>query len=57
MKNSDQITSLPERRPMEHPPPEKRPKWSILLGTVFRGILLWLPRLWKVVEFLSGSDS
>lgn len=57
MKHSDQNTNLPERRPMEHPPPEKRPMWSFLLGTVFRGILIWLPRLWKVIEILFGSDS
>lgn len=52
MKYSEQNTNLPERRPKKHPPPEKKPKWSKLLGAVFRGILIWMPRLWKVLEFL-----
>ena len=52
MKNAKLDTNLPERRQMEHPPPEKKPKWSKLLGTVFRGILIWMPRLWKVIDFI-----
>lgn len=54
MKNSKRTTSLPERRQMGHPPPEKKPKWSKILGTVLRGILIGMPRLWKVVETIIG---
>ncbi|WP_417592660.1 hypothetical protein [Parasphingorhabdus sp.] len=54
MKNSEQITNLPERRLKEHPPPEKKPKWSKFLGMVLRGILIWMPRLWKVIEIIFG---
>lgn len=57
MKYSKENTSLPERRPKKHPPPEKRPKWSKLLGMVLRGILIWMPRLWKVLEILPGLNS
>ena len=54
MKNSDFNTSLPERRLKEHPPPEKKPKWSKFWLLVLRGILIWLPRLWKVIEIILG---
>lgn len=47
-------TSLPERRQMEYPPPEKKPKWSKVLGTVLRGIFIWMPRLWKAIETILG---
>lgn len=47
-------TSLPERRQKEHPPPEKKPKWSKFLGTVLWGILVWMPRLWRVLEVIVG---
>lgn len=49
--NDDKLkTSLPERRLIEHPPPEKKPKWSKILGMMFWGILIWMPRLWKIME-------
>jgi len=54
MNNEDHNTSLPERRQMERPPPEKRPKWFKFLGAAFRGILIWIPRLWKVIEIIFG---
>ncbi|MDC0660594.1 hypothetical protein N6L27_21530 [Leisingera sp. SS27] len=54
MKQERQTTSLPGRRLIEQPPTEKKPKWSSILGTVLRGILIWMPRLWKVVEIVSG---
>ena len=54
MKNVKLKTSLPERRQMERPPPEKKPKWSKFLGAAFRGILIWVPRLWKLVELIFG---
>lgn len=54
MKNEKLDTNLPERRQKEHPPPEKKPKWSKILGMVFLGILIWLPRLWKVIEIIFG---
>lgn len=54
MKNAKQHTNLPERRQMERAPPEKRPKWFKFLGAAFRGILIWLPRLWKVIEIIFG---
>lgn len=54
MKYAELKTSLPERRLKEHPPPEKKPKWSKLLGIVFRGILIFMPRLWKVIEHIYG---
>lgn len=61
MENSKRITSLPERRQMGLPPPEKKPKWSNFLGMVLRGVLIWMPRLWKAVEtvvgWLSGPPS
>lgn len=57
MKSLERNTSLPERRPMEHPPPEKRPKWSFLLRMVLRGFLIWLPRLWELIEGLFGPDT
>ena len=54
LKLNKQPTSLPERRLIEQPPPEKKPKWSSVLGAVLRGILIWMPRLWKVVEIIFG---
>ena len=60
MKNSKRTTSLPERRQMGHPPPEKKPKWSKILGTVLRGILIGMPRLWNVetiIGWFSGPPS
>ncbi len=54
MKNVKLDTSLPERRQMERPPPEKKPKWSKFLRAAFRGILIWGPRLWKIIEFIFG---
>lgn len=54
MKNLEQKTNLPERRLKEHPPPEKRPKWSKFLGMALRGILIWMPRLWKAIECIFG---
>ncbi len=54
MKHEKLNTSLPERRQMEHPPPEKKPKWFNFLGMVLRGILIWMPRLWKFIETIFG---
>ena len=54
MKQERQTTSLPGRRPIEQPPPEKKPKWSSILRMVLRGILIWMPRLWKVAEIVFG---
>jgi len=54
MKYEKLNTNLSERRQMEYPPPEKKPKWSKILGTVLRGILIWMPRLWKVIEIIFG---
>jgi hypothetical protein len=54
MITSNDNTSPSERRLKEHPPPEKKPKWSKFLGKVLRGILIWVPRIWKVVEIIYG---
>lgn len=54
MKNEKLNTSMPERCQNEHPPPEKKPKWSKLLGTVLWGVLIWMPRLWKAIEIIFG---
>lgn len=54
MKTGKSNTSLPERRQKEHPPPEKKPKWSNILGAVLWGILVWMPRFWKVLEIIFG---
>jgi len=54
MKIEKLSTNLPERRQNEHPPPEKKPKWYKVLGIVLWGILIWMPRLWKVIEIIFG---
>ena len=54
MKKVEHLTNLPERRQMERGPPEKRPKWFKFLGAALRGTFIWVPRLWKIVEFIFG---
>lgn len=54
MKKVERITNLPERRQMERPPPEKKPKWSKYLGMALRGTLIWVPRLWKIIDLVFG---
>ena len=47
-------TNLPRRRQMEQPPPEKKPKWQKLLRAALQGILIWLPRSWRLIEIIYG---
>jgi hypothetical protein len=54
MKFDKRNTSLPERCQREYPPPEKKPKWSKLLRMVLLGVLVWMPRLWKLLEIIFG---
>ena len=54
MKKVERLTNLPERRQMERPPPEKKPKWSKYLGMALRGTLIWVPRLWKIIDLVFG---
>jgi len=54
MKLKKHNTNLSGRRLIEQPPPEKRPKWSSILGMVLRGILIWMPRVWRVIEIIFG---
>ena len=54
MKKVEHLTNLPERRQMERPQPEKKPKWSKYLGMALRGTLIWVPRLWKIIDLVFG---
>jgi len=54
MNNEKFNTNLPKRRLIEDSIPEKKPKWCKILGMIFWGILIWIPRLFKVIEAIEN---
>ncbi len=54
MRSDKKLTSLPERCQKEHSPPENKPKWSKILRVVLLGVLVWMPRLWRILEIIYG---